>query len=71
MDTIIKRCQVCVLKHRIKYIKWKMSDIRSSIISRILKYHNGRLEVDSVYETETEKFREKIFTLKRKIIDKK
>lgn len=71
MDTIIKRCQVCVLKHRIKYIKWKMSDIRSSIISRNLKYHNGRLEVDSVYETETEKFREKIFTLKRKIIDKK
>ena len=48
-----------------------MSDIRSSIISRNLKYHNGRLEVDSVYETETEKFREKIFTLKRKIIDKK
>lgn len=68
VNTFIKKCKVCFLIRKIKKYQNMEKVRRSDLIERSLKYHNGRLEIDTLLEDELTKNKKEIYNLKRGIV---
>ena len=68
IDTVIKKCKVCLLIRKIKRRKKSVKSRRLDLMERNQKYHNGRLEIDDILEKEIRKDKKVIYNLKREIV---
>jgi hypothetical protein len=71
ISTVLKKCKICLLTREIRKYKKKENTYRYVLMERSQKYHNGRLEIDSLLENEINKGKATIFRLKRGIVKEK